>query len=42
MELIVRGEATERIQEAHQVVLHLLLDQVERAFAGARTPRGRG
>ena len=35
-ELIVKGDATERIQEAHQVVLHLLLDQVERAFDGAR------
>ena len=34
-ELIVKGEATERIQEAHQVVLHLLLDQVERAFSGS-------
>jgi D-sedoheptulose 7-phosphate isomerase len=32
-ELIVPGEATERIQEAHQVVLHLILDAVEDAFA---------
>ena len=31
-EVIVPGEATERIQEAHQVVLHLLLDAVERAL----------
>lgn len=31
-ELIVPGEATERIQEAHQVVLHLILDAVELAF----------
>lgn len=31
-EIIIEGEATERIQEAHQVVLHLLLDAVERAF----------
>ncbi|MGI6496225.1 MAG: D-sedoheptulose-7-phosphate isomerase [Kiritimatiellia bacterium] len=32
---------TERIQEAHQVVLHLLLDQVELAFPapGGDTPR---
>ncbi len=27
------AEATERIQEAHQVVLHVLLDAVEQAFA---------
>jgi len=31
-ELIVPGHATERIQEAHQVVLHIVLDAVERAF----------
>ena len=31
--LIVPGTATERIQEAHQVILHLLLDAVEAAFA---------
>ena len=31
-ELIVPGTDTERIQEAHQVVLHLLLDAVEVAF----------
>jgi D-sedoheptulose 7-phosphate isomerase len=31
-EIIVPGEATERIQEAHQVVLHLLLDAAERAL----------
>lgn len=31
-ELIVKGAATERIQEAHQVVMHLILDAVERAF----------
>ena len=31
-ELIVPGDATERIQEAHQVVLHIVLDAVERAF----------
>jgi D-sedoheptulose 7-phosphate isomerase len=33
LELIVPGRATERIQEAHQVVLHLVLDAVEEAFA---------
>lgn len=32
-EIIVPGTATERIQEAHQVVLHLVLDEVEHAFA---------
>ncbi|NQU39472.1 MAG: SIS domain-containing protein [Lentisphaerae bacterium] len=31
-ELIVVGAATERIQEAHQVILHLILDMTERAF----------
>jgi len=29
----VRGQATERIQEAHQVLLHIVLDAVEREFA---------
>ena len=32
-ELCVPGQATERIQEAHQVLIHLLLEEVERAFA---------
>lgn len=32
-ELIVAGTDTERIQEVHQVVLHLVLDAVEEAFA---------
>ena len=32
IELIVPGTATERIQEAHQVVVHLILDAVERGF----------
>ncbi len=32
VELCVAGKATERIQEAHQVILHLLLDEVEHAF----------
>jgi D-sedoheptulose 7-phosphate isomerase len=35
LELIVPGEATERIQEAHQVVLHIVLDAVEAAFPEA-------
>ena len=32
VELIVSGGETERIQEVHQVVLHLLLDAVEKVF----------
>lgn len=32
-EIIVPGQATERIQEAHQVLLHVLLDRVEQAFS---------
>lgn len=31
-EIIVPGTATARIQEAHQVILHILLEMVERAF----------
>lgn len=31
-EVIVKGAATERIQEAHQVLLHIILDKVEREF----------
>jgi D-sedoheptulose 7-phosphate isomerase len=31
-EIIVKGQATERIQEAHQVLLHIVLDAVEKAF----------
>jgi len=31
-EIIVPGAATERIQEAHQVLLHLVLDEIEHAF----------
>lgn len=31
-QIIVQGQATERIQEAHQVILHVLLDAVELAF----------
>ena len=33
LEIIVQGQQTERIQEAHQVILHVLLDAVERVFA---------
>ncbi len=32
LEICVPGEATERIQEAHQVIMHIILDEVERAF----------
>jgi D-sedoheptulose 7-phosphate isomerase len=31
-EIIVPGDATARIQEAHQVILHLILEEVERVF----------
>lgn len=34
-EVIVPGTATERIQEAHQVLLHIFLECVERAFPPA-------
>ena len=33
LEIIVKGQATERIQEAHQVILHVLLDAVEQVFS---------
>ena len=32
LQVIVRGMVTERIQEAHQVLLHIILDAVEKAF----------
>jgi len=32
-EIIVGSDATERIQEAHQVLIHLILDAVEEAFS---------
>ncbi len=32
LEIIVPGDATEHIQEAHQVIMHIILDAVERAF----------
>ena len=31
-EIVVQGMATEHIQEAHQVVIHLILDAVEEAY----------
>ena len=31
-EIVIDSQATERIQEAHQVAVHLLLEMVERAF----------
>ena len=34
-EIVVPGTATERIQEAHQVIVHLILDAVELAFGGS-------
>ena len=33
-EIIVRGSETARIQEAHQVLVHLVLEMVEGAFSG--------
>ncbi len=35
LEILAPGSTTERIQEAHQVVLHLILEEVERAFPAA-------
>lgn len=35
LEICVPGEATARIQEAHQVILHLVLEEVERVFSGS-------
>lgn len=32
LEIIIEGTASERIQEAHQLLMHILLDAVERAF----------
>jgi D-sedoheptulose 7-phosphate isomerase len=31
--IVVPGDATERIQEAHQVLLHIVLEEVERSFS---------
>jgi len=31
-EIIIEGDATERIQETHQLILHLFLDAVEDSF----------
>lgn len=36
-QVIVPGGETARIQEAHQTVMHILLEMVERAFAGTPT-----
>lgn len=38
VEILAPGAATENIQEAHQVILHLLLEAVERAFPETGTP----
>lgn len=38
LDIIVPGTATEHIQEAHQVLLHILLDAVEQAFPPASRP----
>jgi D-sedoheptulose 7-phosphate isomerase len=35
-EILVEGSATERIQEAHQVIVHLILDAVEAAWTGGK------
>lgn len=34
VEIVVEHSATERIQEAHQLILHVVLDAVEQAFPG--------
>jgi D-sedoheptulose 7-phosphate isomerase len=34
-EILVQGDRTERIQEAHQVILHLILEAAEQAFPPA-------
>ena len=36
-QIIVPGSETARIQEAHQTVMHILIEIVERAFVGSRT-----
>lgn len=33
VEIIVESRSTERIQEAHQLIIHIILDAVERAFS---------
>lgn len=38
VEILAPGAGTENIQEVHQVVLHLLLEAVERAFPETGTP----
>lgn len=39
-EVTVPVQETEHVQEAHQVILHLLLGAVEQAFAAPATPTG--
>lgn len=33
-EIVINSQATERIQEAHQVIIHLVLEMMEEAFSG--------
>jgi D-sedoheptulose 7-phosphate isomerase len=33
-DIVVESAATERVQEAHQVIVHLILEAVEEAFGG--------
>lgn len=40
VELIVSGTETEHIQEAHQVILHILLNEIEIAFPMSHGERG--
>ena len=39
-EILIEADATERIQEAHQVIVHLILDAVESAWTDARGAEG--
>lgn len=36
VEIVVKGDLTEKIQEAHQVILHIVLEAVEAAFSAAK------
>lgn len=36
-EIVIEADATEHIQEAHQVLIHLVLDQVEDAYRAEQT-----
>ena len=42
VQVLVNDAPTERIQEAHQVALHVLLSRVEEVFAGAAQVRATG